>query len=128
MNALLIPQDGAMKLLHDMLIMAVKDAYKGDPDARAFLADVGADLAHRLGVVDDPESVRAWARDPGAPDALDTQQVASLVGCRREYVSERIRKGDIIAYKDPFSGHSNKYMVPVSEAKRFQMLYRRAQQ
>jgi hypothetical protein len=128
MNALLIPQDGARQLLHNLLAMAVKDAYKGDQEARAFLLDAGADLAHWLGVVDDPELVIAWARDPQQPNALDTQQVADLVGCRREYVAERIRKGDIIAYKDPFSGHSNKYMVPVSEAKRFVSLYGRAQQ
>lgn len=100
-------------LFTNLLVQAVKDAIKGEPDAIVFLADHGAEIAEKRGIAS-AERVRKWARNPRYPECLSVVELAERAGYTPKQIHGFIQRGDLICFPD---GHGVK--IPIKEAERF---------
>lgn len=109
------PYHNLYKLVHDILLQACRDALKGDAEAIAWLEDAGAFLAWRIGLVSDPEQVRAWAQQPTPPTGLNIQQVKELSGFSHGVIQVAIYNDELPAYPS-LTGIGTHYLIPPAEA------------
>jgi excisionase family DNA binding protein len=102
------------ELLCDILKRAVYDALGGDDDAAQWIATTGSMLAHKLGIIDDPQSARDWAEDPQV-DGLTTSEMAELAGIPVHTVRHEIDAGRLLAVR--MTSPRAHYIIPHDEAR-----------
>jgi len=101
-------------LLCDVLQRAVYDALNGDEDAAQWIATTGAMIAHKLGIIDDPQSARDWAANPGV-DGLTTREMADLADIPVYTVRNEIEAGRLLAIR--LTSPRAHYIIPHDEAR-----------
>jgi len=109
------PYHNLYKLVHDVLLQACRDALAGDAEAVAWLEDAGAYLAWRIGLVSNPEQVRAWAQQPTPPTGLTIAELRARSGLRQGDIQTAIYTGELPAYPS-LTGIGSHYLIPPAEA------------